>query len=465
MPKQVEGKPELMKNRNTIFTTIVIACFGLFPKTEAVVPAPDGGYGPPSYGQGNTAEGQDALFSLTNNGYWNTALGFEALYHDTSGSVNTATGVRALFSNTGGTYNAAYGYAALYDNTTGSFNTAYGSVALANNVDGVRNTAIGWGALYNNGQSYNTGVGYGALYKNDVGPGNTAIGYAALYNNEFGDGNTATGYVALYSNTAGWGNTANGYQALFNNVYGPENTAVGRDALRRNTTGGGNTAIGANALLNCSTGDGNVALGRSAGFNVTTASNVICIGRGVGGANTSNSCYISNIFGKTSSGGAAVLVNSAGKLGTITSARRFKDEIKPMGGASEALFALRPVTFRYKKDIDPRGTSQFGLVAEEVEKVSPDLVVRDEDGKAYSVRYEQVNAMLLNEFLKEHRKNEEQTETIADLKLAMAQEREDFEAKNAQQQRQIDALTAGLQKVSAQIEVSKPAPKIVLNNP
>jgi hypothetical protein len=192
-------------------------------------------------------------------------------------------------------------------------------------------------------------------------------------------------------------------------------------------------------------------LGIGAGFNVTTANSVICIG--ADGQNVSNSCYIGNIFGTTSSGGAAVLVNSDGKLGTATSSRRFKDEIQPMDKTSEALFALKPVTFRYKKEIDPAGTSQLGLVAEDVEKVNPDLVVRDKEGKPYSVRYDQVNAMLLNEFLKEH-------STVQELKSVVAKQ----QAAAAQQQKQIDALTASLQKVSMQIEASKPAPQVV-NNP
>jgi Chaperone of endosialidase len=165
-----------------------------------------------------------------------------------------------------------------------------------------------------------------------------------------------------------------------------------------------------------------------------------------GVAGESNACYIASIFGQTSPSGTAVSINSSGKLGTITSSRRFKDGIKPMDKASEAVFALKPVTFHYKKEIDTAGTSQFGLVAEEVEKVNPDLVVRDKEGKPYSVRYDQVNAMLLNEFLKEHRTVQEQGATIARL------------------QKQIDALTAGLQKVSARHELSKSAPQTVLNN-
>ena len=158
------------------------------------------------------------------------------------------------------------------------------------------------------------------------------------------------------------------------------------------------------------------------------------------------SCFIGQIFSRTSPGGTAVFINASGKLGTVTSSRRFKEQIKPMERASEALYSLKPVTFHYKKEIDATGTSQFGLVAEEVEKVNRDLVVRDKQGKPYSVRYDQVNAMLLNEFLKEHHQ-------VQDLKVTVAE-----------QQKQIDALTAGLQKVSAQLEVSKPAPQTGLNN-
>ncbi len=144
--------------------------------------------------------------------------------------------------------------------------------------------------------------------------------------------------------------------------------------------------------------------------------------------------------------GSVVVVNSSGKLGVTTSSARFKDDIKAMGKASEMILQLRPVTFRYKEQIDPDRIPQFGLIAEEVQKVNRDLVVRDADGKINTVRYEAVNAMLLNEFLKEHRKNEEQ------------------EARIARQQKQIEALTAGLQKVNAQLEVGKPAPQTVLNN-
>ena len=187
-----------------------------------------------------------------------------------------------------------------------------------------------------------------------------------------------------------------------------------------------------------------------------------------GVAGESNACYIASIFGQTSANGMPVFINSDNKLGTITSSNRFKEEIKPMDKVSEALFALKPVAFRYKKDIDPAGTPQLGLVAEEVEKVNPDLVVRDKEGKPYSVRYDQVNAMLLNEFLKEHRKVDNLEVTVTqqrkDFEAATTQQQKGFESKITQQQKQIDALTAGLQKVNAQLEASKPAAQVV-NNP
>jgi Chaperone of endosialidase len=187
------------------------------------------------------------------------------------------------------------------------------------------------------------------------------------------------GFSALSQNATGRSNTAIGNDALAFNSSGHQNTAAGDNALTFDTTGTDNTAIGASALTNNTTGNFNIALGIAAGQNVRTASNVICIG--AVGADVSNSCYIGQIFGVTFSGGTAVLINSNGQLGTATSSRRFKDGIKPVDKASEALFALKPVAFRYKKDIDPAGTPQLGLVAEEVKKVNPDLVVHDKEGK------------------------------------------------------------------------------------
>ena len=233
-----------------------------------------------------------------------------------------------------------------------------------------------------------------------------------------------------------------------NNTTGTENAAYGANALLSSTTGGGNTAVGFIALSNNTTGITNTALGFNAGFNVTTADNVIVIGTNVGGQNVDHSCFIGEIFGQTSSGGTAVFIDSNGRLGTVTSSRRFKEEIKPMERASEALFPLKPVTFRYKKAIDPAGTSQFGLVAEDVEKVNPDLVVRDQEGKPNSVPYSQVNAMLLNEFLKEHRKVEELNSTVATKLATIA----DLKSTVAQQQKGLEGLTEQLREQATQIQ-------------
>jgi len=291
--------------------------------------------------------------------------------------------------------------------------------------------------------------GTSALLRRTTGIYNTAVGYLSLLSDTEGQLNTAIGAGALLSDTAD-NNTTTGAAALLSNTTAGFNTANGAFALFSNTTGDANTAVGAQALPSNTTGRNNIALGFEAGSAVSIAGNVICIGAGVIGDNVYDSCFIGNIATSTSPNGTAVLINSSGRLGTITSSARFKDEIQPMDKASEALFALRPVAFRYKKDIDPAGTPQLGLVAEDVDKVNPDLVVRDKEGKPYSVRYDQVNAMLLNEFLKEHRKVEQQ--------------RKDFEAALAQQQKQIEALTTGLQKVSVELELRKPAPQTVLNS-
>jgi hypothetical protein len=329
--------------------------------------------------------------------------------------------------------NTAEGQGALLSLSTGIYNTALGLYSLVSLTDGEFNTAVGAGTLLANKADENTATGTGALLSNTIG-----------------DSNTADGAFALFNNTSGVENTAIGDQSLFNNTSGTANNAIGVHALFSNTTGNFNTAIGRQALSNSANGSGNIALGDFAGANVFTAGDVICIGNGVQGDDVSGSCFIGNIFSATSSSGTAVFVNASGRLGTTTSSRRFKEQISPMDRASEALFALKPVTFRYREEIDPERVPQFGLVAEDVEKINPNLVVRDKGGKAYSVRYDQVNAMLLNEFLKEHRKNEQQ--------------RKDLEATIARQQKQIDALTTGLQKVSAQLEASKPPTRVVENN-
>ena len=235
------------------------------------------------------------------------------------------------------------------------------------------------------------------------------------------------------------------------------NTAIGAATLLANTAGQQNTAIGTSALGSNTTGSSNVALGQLAGVNATTGNNNVYIGTSMeGAAGESNAYYIASIFGQTSANGVPVLINSSNKLGTTTSSKRFKENIKAMDKASERLFSLKPVSFRYKKEIDPAGTSQFGLVAEDVASVNPDLVVRDKEGKPYSVRYDQVNAMLLNEFLKEHRKVEEQEGTITQLK-------KDFRATVAQLTARLDEQASQIQKVNARLEASRPVSQMVAN--
>ena len=419
----------------TLLIIFSMAGFAFLPNSQGVSPPPDG-----AYAGGNTAEGHLALANLnTSAGLYNTAVGVYSLLSITDSDFCTALGAGTLFANTADE-NTATGAGALLSNTTGAVNTANGTFALFSNTEGSDNTAIGDRALFlNTTGSENTAIGYSALLTNATGNFNTASGSFALHGNTGGGGNTANGEAALFSNTTGDLNTANGYNALYSNTEGAGNTAIGEQALHSNTTSDADTAVGDHALAN-STGNNNTALGFSAGYNVTSASHVICIG--TQGANVSNSCYIDNIFNQSSPSGTAVFVNSDGKLGTTVSSVRFKDDIKPMDKTSEAILALKPVTFRYKNEFDPTGTAQFGLVAEDVEKVNPDLVVRDKEGKPYSVRYDQVNAMLLNEFLKEHRKVQDQQEEIEALKAELREQRD------------------LIQKVSAKIEMGKTARRV-----
>ncbi len=353
-------------------------------------------------------------------------------------------------------FNTAEGQKALFSLTTGTANTALGSFSLLSNTDGSFNTAVGAGTLLFNVGDQTTGKG----------TQNTALGGAALLFNTTGSNNTATGLQALYSNASGNANTAIGAQALYSNTTGGTNTAIGLQTLFSNTIGLDNTAIGFGALLNTSSGNDNTALGVVAGLNVATASNVICIG--AAGADVSNSCYIGNIAGQiVGLGGSTCYVDNDGKLGVFLSARRFKTDIADMDNASAGLLALRPVTFHYKPELDKTGIPQFGLVAEEVAKVNPDLVTHDAKGEISTVRYEAVNVMLLNEFLKEHRKVEKQQTTIGRLETTAGKQ----EATIAELKSGVQALTVALreqaaqiQKVSAQLKASKPAPQIV-NNP
>jgi hypothetical protein len=438
----------------------------------------------PSYAADNTAYGVGALKSGTTKGVDDSAFGYDALYHTTTGVANTATGVNALLANITGSYNTAdgvgaltantgsdntaAGFQALYYNATGSFDVANGYQALFSNTNGSFNTATGGDALYSNTSGYdNTAVGGYALYGNTIGYEATALGEGALYSNINGSENTATGIAALYFNTSGSDNTADGGFALYDNTTGGGNTADGGFALYDNTTGGANTADGYDALYNA-TGSYNTALGNSAGFNINSGTNNIDIANagtfnddgiiriGDGQAQT----FIAGIENATVSGGAAVYVLTNGQLGIEKSSRLYKQDIKEMGDSSDVLLSLKPVSFKYKPQIDPKGLPQYGLVAEDVEKACPALVVHEKDGKPYTVRYEAVNAMLLNEFLKQHRKMQDQQTDIAVLQSAVAQ-----------QQHEISNLTASLkdqasllQKVSAQMQVIRCAPQVVSNN-
>jgi trimeric autotransporter adhesin len=448
-----------MKLQQLTYILIGIVCIGFLPKADSVVPPPDGGYS-----SGNTAEGQNALFSLTSGGY-NTAVGFFSLRSNTTASFNTGVGAGTLLSNRGDN-NTATGAVALLSNTTGRFNTANGVSALLLNTTGDNNTAVGFRALASNTVgNFNTAAGVNALLSNTTGGGNTAIGDEALLYNTTGADNTATGFGALTDNTTGDSNTAIGPQSLYSNTEGSSNTAIGPQALSSNTTGSENTTIGYQALtfntagfsntaigiyaLGSSTGNSNTALGQRAGDAITTANNVICIG--APGVNVSNSCYIGGIAGQTVGlGGSTCYVDNDGKLGVFLSARRFKTDIADMDHASEALLALRPVTFHYKPELDKTGIPQFGLIAEEVEAANPDLVVRDKQGKVTTVRYEAVNAMLLNEFLKEHRKVQEQEASITQLKKC-------FGTTIAQLTARLDEQAAQIQKVTAQLAAASPS--------
>ena len=293
--------------------------------------------------------------------------------------------------------------------------------------------------------SNNTAHGWFSLFSDAMGRDNTADGFQALYSNTDGVSNTADGSQALLSNTAGSYNTAVGRLALSNNTEGNFNSGVGQFALF-NTMGGANTGVGYGALFGNTTGRNNTALGYFAGFNVADALNVICIGYNVVGANVSNTTWIGNVYGVTTQNTttAPVIVSANGQLGTVASSERFKKDIATMDKASEVILSLRPVTFHYKTDA--REAPQFGLIAEEVAKVDRALVLPDKEGKPYTVRYDAVNAMLLNEFLKEHRKVEKLEAALRAVNQRLAEQ------------------DAKIQKVSARVEVSKSAPQTLVSN-
>ncbi len=392
--------------------------------------------------QSDTLLGQNALHNGATSGTDNTAIGFDSMYNDTTGAQNSGLGSQTLFSNTTGSSNTASGMKALYSNTTGDINTADGFQALASNTSGAANTATGSQAL-----AFST-----------VGNENTATGYNTLFANTTGNDNTASGANSLSHNTNGGFNTADGSFALQYNTTGQFNVASGSFALNEVTTGGNNTALGYSAGSNIMTGSGNIDI---ANQGVTDESGVIRIGT------NQSSTFVAGIFGSVIGSGTPVVVDANGHLGTQASSGHFKEEIKPMDKASEAILGLKPVTFRYKSALDPHGTPQFGLVAEDVEKVDPALVMRDGNGKVYTVRYDAVNAMLLNEFLKQHRRVEEQ----ADLSRAQNATIDQLQSKLAQQAKEIATLSENLRKqaseikkVSAQIETNRPGLQVVENS-
>ena len=255
-----------------------------------------------------------------------------------------------------------------------------------------------------------------------------------------------------------------GDQALGGNTTGSNNTASGLNAPVSNTIGADNIAIGDSALFSNTTGSFNIALGVSAGGNLTTGKNNIDIGdAGVAGESNKirigttgiqKATFIAGISGVTVPSGVGVIV------GTVVSSERYKDGIQPMDRASEAILALKPVTFRYKEEIDPNGVPQFGLIAEEVEKIDANLITSDGNGKPLTVRYEAINAMLLNEFLKEHRKAAEEHRKVEEQGRAI----QELRGLVTNQQKQIENLTAGLQRVSDEVELAKPVSKLIANN-
>jgi hypothetical protein len=399
---------------------------------------------PGGLGSENTALGVSALLSATGGG--NTATGHGALMSNTTGIQNTATGDDVLIDNTTGSNNTASGLDALAFNTTGNNNTATGASALLANTTGGNNTASGNQALFNNSKGFNnTASGFQALESNTTGSDNTASGDAALFSNTIGSANMASGEDALKLNTKGTDNTASGEAALFNNTTGNDNTASGFSALAFNTTGSNDIAIGFQAANNVSGGNSNNIHIGSAGSS--TDNSLIRIGT----KGTQKKFFVAGVSGVTTGQNNAVpvLIDSNGQLGTVSSSRRFKEDIHDMGGASQGLMRLRPVTFRYKKPFDD-GTKpiQYGLIAEEVAEVYPDLVARSADGQIETVKYQLLDPMLLNEVQRQHAETQLQQAGIRDL-----QER--LKAQHAlvvAQQNQIKAQQAQIRDLASQMK-------------
>ena len=396
-----------------------------------------------------TAIGFFALQSSVDTGNGNTALGYTTMYFNQTGSYNTAVGVEALSGNTTGYGNTGIGTDSLIHHESGSFNTASVTNALSCSITGSANTASGAFALSGGARpegafqstcpavtgsgSGNTADGYQALNQNTTGTNNAGTGYQALYSNLNGYQNTASGAGALFSSTVGNHNTASGSNSLYSNTNGDSNTASGDSALYANTTGYHNTAFGEGSLLSNTTGANNTALGSNAGYNLTYGSNNIDIGNeGVAGesgiirigtSSTQVATYVAGIEDSKVTG-SAVYITSKGQLGVLASSERYKTEIAPMGAGTEKLQDLRPVSFHLKSD--PRGAVQYGLIAEEVAKVYPELVIRDEAGRIEGVRYDELAPMLLNEVQKQKRINESHAAEIRELRKLVTEMRADL---------------------------------------
>lgn len=389
----------------------LLACLTLLTAAEpayAVFPALE------SDGSFNTGLGTLVLQAVS--GRFNTAVGYRALNANTVGESNTALGFESLLSNTTGAGNTAVGESALSFNVTGTENTGAGAYALSSNTTGVQNTAHGWGALASNGTgTANTAVGFLSLSLSTNGENNTGVGWGALASNENGSYNTAVGTNAMFFNTSGDSNTGIGWGALQANTSGSDNLASGQKSMFRNTLGAKNVAMGSNALHANTTGSRNIALGADAGSRLTTGSYNIDIGHTgvaketktirIGKQGTQLKTYLAGVRGVTVSGGAAVMVSKTGQLGVQTSSRRYKQDIQPMGEISAALLRLKPVTFHYKV-ADEQGEKplQFGLIAEDVAQVLPQLVVYDDHNQPETVAYQALSSLLLNEFQIEHQR-------------------------------------------------------------
>ena len=391
---------------------------------ESVVP---GSLYPNFGGSSNTAVGQSALTNITY-GKGNTALGKSALEANIDGNYSTAVGFRALSQSSGANSNTAIGSEALANNTSGWGNTATGLRALANNTTGTHNSANGHIALrFNDAGSHNTASGFAALLFNESGSKNSALGYYALKSNVDADGSTAVGYYALRDNEASL-NTAVGFQALLENTTGYRNTAVGVSAMLKNAEGSFNTALGIKALYSNVSGSGNTAIGTAAGYNWTTGVSNIAVGNGssgssgdtgtirIGGGNHQTATFIEGISG-TAVSGVNVLITAGDQLGVATSSARFKDDIRPLKNP-DRLQDLRPVSFRYKPELLGHGDTplEYGLVAEEVARVFPELVVNDADGKPYTVRYQLLTPLLLAEIQRQEEEIEALKRSVADLR-------------------------------------------------